>query len=76
VFKKIDPVRVPQKTSQPYLGDSQVVVAALALMMIASFASLLLVFRNSRQRTKIRELEAQLREIARHAPVPANIKAS
>lgn len=76
VFKRIDLVRVPQKASQPYMGDSQVAVAALALMMIASFASLLLVFRNSRQRTKIRELETQLREIARHAAVPANVKAS
>lgn len=76
VFKKIEPVRVPQKTAKPYLGDSQVVIAALALMMLASFASLMLVFRTSRQRTKIRELEAELRDAARRPTVPANVKAS
>ncbi len=70
VFKKTDPVRVPAKAAKPYLGDSQIVIASLALMMLASFASLLLVFRNSRQRAKIRELERQVREMARQPAVP------
>jgi type III secretion protein J len=75
VFKRIDPVRVPANNSKPYLGDSQVVIGALALMMIASFASLLLVFRNSRQRIKIRALEAQIRQIAHRPTAPAGVKA-
>lgn len=76
VFKKIDPVRVPPRTVKPHLGDSQIVIASLTLMMFASLASLLLMFRNARQRTKIRELEGQVREMTRRPAVPANVKAS
>ncbi len=76
VFKKIEPVRVPSKAAKPLLGDTQIVIASLALMMLASFASLLLLFRSSRQQVKIRGLEAQIREMTKRPPVPANLKAS
>ncbi len=76
VFKKIGFVRVPPKPAKPYLGDSQIVIASLALMMLASFASLLLLFRTSRQRTKIRALEGQVQEMSKRPTVPANVKAS
>jgi type III secretion protein J len=60
VFKKIEPVRQPQRDVAWYLGDQQVVMASVALMTLASLGSLLLVFRSRRQRAAIEQLRRQL----------------
>jgi type III secretion protein J len=71
VFKRSEPVRVPQKENKSLLGDQQIVIASLALMALASVASLVLVLRTARQRAKICELESQVRELARRPVVTA-----
>lgn len=71
VFKRSDPVRLPPKESKSPLGERQVVVASLGLMLLTSLAALVLAFRGSRQRVKIHQLETQLREMARRPAVTA-----
>ena len=61
VFKRIPPVTQPSRDVIWYLGDQMVVMAALSLMILASLGSLLLVFRNWRNRSTIEELRSQLR---------------
>lgn len=72
VFKRRDLVRLPPKPPKPaYLGDSGIVTGSLALMMLASIASLVLMFRGLRQRAKIVELESRVREMSRRPAVMA-----
>jgi len=60
VFKRTAAVNPPQRSVAWYLGDQQVVIAALALMILASIASLFLVLQNKRNRATIEQLRAQL----------------
>lgn len=71
VFKRSEPVRTPPREVKSYLGDRQIAIASLTLMMLASAASALLVFRSWRQRARIRELEAQVQQMTNRPPVPA-----
>src|SRR5215467_11964388 len=50
VFKRTEPVRMPPRNATWYLSDQTVVVSALGLMLVASFGSVLLIFRGKRLR--------------------------
>jgi type III secretion protein J len=61
VFKRTAVVRPPQRDlSSRLFGDQQFVITALALTALASLGSLLLVFRNRRNRVTIEKLRTQL----------------
>jgi len=65
VFKRTAAVNPPQRSVAWYLGDQQVVIAALALMILASIASLFLVLQNKRNRATIERLRAELQAAER-----------
>jgi type III secretion protein J len=71
VFKRTEPVRLPQKDATWYLSDQYIVMAALSLMALASAGSVLLIFRGRRLRATIHRLESQIKSMTEHPQVPA-----
>jgi type III secretion protein J len=71
VFKRIEPVRMPSNGPLWPLSDQYVVIAAFALMLLASLGSLLLIFRLRRVNAAIRGLEAQIKAMPDRPQVAA-----
>lgn len=65
VYKKVASVPAAARDVGWYLSDAYVVAGALALMLIASFGSLILIFRSRRQKATIEALKRQLEAAAR-----------
>jgi type III secretion protein J len=59
VFKRVDPVRQPNDVGW-YLGNQQLLVLSLALLVVASLGLLVLLYRLRRQRLTIGELQRKL----------------
>jgi type III secretion protein J len=71
VFKRTEPVRMPQRNANWYLSDQTVVVSSLGLMSVASLGSVLLILRGKRLRATIQKLESQNKSLAEHQQVSA-----
>jgi type III secretion protein J len=71
VFKKVEPVRQQPRNVEWYLRDQYVVIASLTLMTISSIGSLLLVFRNWRNRAQIRELQTRIQAVTEQSRASA-----
>lgn len=69
VYKKVTPAPPAARDVGWYLSDAYVVAAALGLMLIASFGSLILIFRGRRQKATIEGLKRQLEAAARPQPL-------
>lgn len=71
VFKRSEPVRVPERSATWYLSDQYVVLAALGLMVLACVGSLLLMLSGRRHRATINRLEAQIKAMTERPQVSA-----
>jgi type III secretion protein J len=71
VFKKVEPVRQQPRNVEWYLRDQYVVMASLSLMMISSIGSLVLVFRNWRNRAQIHELQTRIKAVTEQSRASA-----
>jgi type III secretion protein J len=71
VFKRTEPVQMPQRSPTWYLSDPYLVMAAVGLMLLASAGSLLLMFRGRRLRATIADLESQLKAVTERSAVSA-----
>jgi type III secretion protein J len=71
VFKRIEPVRMPSSGPVSFLSDEYIVIAAFGLMLLASFGSLLLIFRLRRVNATIRRLESQIKAVPDRTQVAA-----
>jgi type III secretion protein J len=69
VFKQTEPVRMPVRTASWWLSDQNVVIGALALMLLACMGSLLLVFRSRRMSATIFRLETQIKSMTERPKV-------
>ena len=72
VYKRIDPKPIASRNLIPLLGNQEFLLASLFLLTISSIGCLGLVGKSRWQRSKIDDLEGQLRSVAER-PTPAQL---